>query len=70
MLIFTLDGDSLSPISTYFTFTRKNIMSFWKKMFKKTKKENNKHHEAEMRYFRILEKRMAKLEKKLKKKKK
>jgi hypothetical protein len=45
-------------------------MSFWKKMFKKTKKENNKHHEAEMRYFRILEKRMAKLEKKLKKKKK
>jgi hypothetical protein len=45
-------------------------MSVWKKLFKKTQKENNKHHEKEMEYLRLLEKRMNKLEKKVAKKKK
>lgn len=44
-------------------------MSVWKKLLKKSQKENTKNHEEEMKYLRLLEKRMAKLEKKVKKKK-
>jgi hypothetical protein len=32
-------------------------MSFWKKLFKKTKKENEKLHDEEMLYLARLEKR-------------
>ena len=48
---------------------RRILMSFWKKLFKKTKKENKKLHEQEMLYLARLEKKMKKLEKKIKKQK-
>lgn len=44
-------------------------MSLWKKLFKKTVKENKKSHDEEMKYLAKLEKRMKRLENKLKKKK-
>jgi hypothetical protein len=57
-----------SPIVHF--YTRSNyIMGFWKKMFKKTKKENQEFHEKEMKYFQRLEKKMKKLEKNIKKRK-
>jgi hypothetical protein len=45
-------------------------MSIWKKLFKKTQKQNDKNHEEEMKYLKILSKRMAKIENKIKKSKK
>lgn len=45
-------------------------MSFWKKLFKKTKKEQDKHHDEEMKYLKLLAKRMDKIENNLNKKNK
>jgi hypothetical protein len=44
-------------------------MSIWKKLFKKTSKENKKLHDEEMAYLAKLEKKMKRLEKKMKKNK-
>lgn len=45
-------------------------MSLWKKLFKKTAKKQNKHHDEEMKYLKLLAKRMDKIENKIKKNKK
>lgn len=50
--------------------TGENNMSFWKKLFKKTKKEQDKHHDEEMKYLKLLAKRMDKIENNLNKKNK